>query len=403
MGSYVTLITAELFRIDDLKLYAMQRLRRFHHYTMEQGAFTEYNSPTYTIVALQEIGRLRADVKDPEAKRLAEDIYRVAWEEIASHFHAATRQWAGPHSRCYSTLLPQKVLGLVQHATEGRIRFFSEDPPRAKDEFGLRLPCPRDLEHFFTKLEEPRELVKTFIQGENPVIGTTYLTPQFTLGSINRGDLWNQRRSLIAYWGAATAPAYLHLRFLHDGYDFADAQFFSAQKKGTVLAGVVFGTDGGDTHVSLDRIKNATISAHDLRLRFEFGGAAGLQKQAVPDDIRQPIKLTLGRLNLSLQVAFARFGQADGRFESTVDPAKKTVGVDLVFHTGSRRQFRQNEVSSRPRLVFASNCPVPEAPAPGLASEATSGLLKMTTTSPELRLDLPLKPAKVSDLQQRRP
>ncbi|HEY5914085.1 MAG TPA: hypothetical protein VJA21_26150 [Verrucomicrobiae bacterium] len=45
MGTYVTLIAAELYGLDDLREYAIQRLRRFHDYTLEQGAFTEYNSP----------------------------------------------------------------------------------------------------------------------------------------------------------------------------------------------------------------------------------------------------------------------------------------------------------------------------------------------------------------------
>jgi hypothetical protein len=104
MGAYVTLIGADFYDLPDLKDYAMGRLRRFYDYTTEQGAFTEYNSPTYTVVALEELGRLLKDAQDPEARRMTERLYRLAWQEIAQHFHPSTQQWAGPHSRCYSTL-----------------------------------------------------------------------------------------------------------------------------------------------------------------------------------------------------------------------------------------------------------------------------------------------------------
>ena len=229
MGTYVTLVAAELYHLDDLHQYALNRLRAFHAYTMQTRAFTEYNSPTYTVVALKELARLRQHAQDAEARRLVEEIYRLAWEEIAQHFHPPTRQWAGPHSRCYRTLLSADTLALIQRSTEGRARFGAGEPPPALDEHRLPTPCPRDLETFFTALDHPRELAKTFVKADPPVIGTTWLDLQFALGSVNRGDLWNQRRALLAYWGTAERPSYLHVRCLHDGYDFAAAQFFSLQ------------------------------------------------------------------------------------------------------------------------------------------------------------------------------
>lgn len=399
MGTYVTLIAAELYGIEDLHTYALQRLQRFAAYTREQGAFTEYNSPTYTVVALKEIGRLRLHAKDPEAKRLAEELYRVAWEEIAHHFHPPTRQWAGPHSRCYSTLLSESVLGLIQRATEGRVRFFPNDPPGAPDDLRLPLPCPRDLESFFTQLDSPRELVKTFVKGNPPIVGTTFLGPDFALGSINRGDLWNQRRALIACWGSAERPAYLHLRFLHDGYDFAAAQFFSAQKGGLVLAGINFATDGGDTHVSLDRIKNGAIRARDLRLRFELGGAAGLIQPEITGTLTEPKTLQLGTLRVHLAVPYARWGEREGRLETGMDPIKKTAGLDVVMYSGEEREFRLNALEQAViglGVMLSSDT----QPLPKLSAEVREGRLHLETQSPELKLSLPVKPGKASELQK---
>ncbi len=400
MGTYVTLITAELYDIEDLREYAMQRLKRFHAYTMEQGGFTEYNSPTYTVVALQEIGRLRSQVKNPEARSLANDIYRLAWEEIATHFHPPTRQWAGPHSRCYSTLLPNKTLALIQHATQGRARFFAEDPPVSPAEYRLALPCPPELVRFFVDLEQPRELVKTFVKSGSPVVGTTYLAPEFTIGSVTRGDLWNQRRALVAYWGDYRHPAYLHLRFLHDEYDFADAQFLSVQHQGVVLGGVVLATDGGDTHVSLDRITNAMVRARDLRLRFEFGGAVGHQKVSIPEKPGTPIHLSLGKVQLDLQVPFARFGGEPCSVESGSNRDKGTDWIDVVFYHGEGREFHLDQLQQA-AAGFWLRLATDKLPVPAIESVLDGGKIRLKTVKPDLELNLPVRPAKVSEIQRR--
>lgn len=72
-------------------------------------------------MALNDLLRLRKYVKDGASRQLLERLYHIAWEEIAQHFHAPTRQWAGPHSRCYSTLLDAGVLAMIQRATESRV------------------------------------------------------------------------------------------------------------------------------------------------------------------------------------------------------------------------------------------------------------------------------------------
>ena len=400
MGTYVTLACAEMYQIDDLREYAMKRLRTFHAYTKRQGAFSEYNSPTYTVVALKELGRMRAQVQDPEARKLVEEIYRVAWEEIARHFHPPTRQWAGPHSRCYRTLLASSTLALIQRSTEGRVRFYADPPPPALDEHRVSTPCPQDLETFFITLDSPREYVETFVQDDPAIIGTTYLAPQFALGSVNRGDLWNQRRSLVAYWGNAEGPCYLHVRCLHDGYDFADAQFFSVQRGGCVLAGVNFATDGGDTHVSLDRIKNATIRAKDLRLRFEFGGEAGRTAFYSPASLSDPTDLRFGDLRLRLAVPYARFGPAQGRWQTGRDESKKIAWSDVVLYSGAEKEIRLDELEQA--VIGLAVCfSTSEGPAPVTKADVKEGLLSLAMEEPKLRLSLPVRPGKAGALHKR--
>lgn len=393
MGTYVTLVAAELYGWDDLRSYALDRLRRFYDYTRQHGAFTEYNSPTYSITALSELGRMRLHVKDAKDRDLVEELYRMAWEDIALHFHPPTRQWAGPHSRCYSTLVSRSTLAVIQGATEGRVDLDADEPSIFEQR--LPLPCPRQLEHYFATLHEPREVVKTYLKAEPPVVGTTHLEPAFALGSANRSEFWNQRRALVAYWGSAAAPSYLHLRFLRDGYDFADAQFFSAQRGGDVLAAVNFGTDGGNTHIGLDRIRNGVFRARSLRLRFEFGGGAGSAQLALPAKFNEPSRLVFGDVQIQLVVAHAVFGGEKPRWES--GNQNGTAWLDVVIYEGVEREFRLGEVQEA-AIGLALRISKTGAAAPAVTSAVHDSRLALKWDS--LRVSVPVRPDKVSALQR---
>ena len=393
MGAYVTLVTAEIYRLADLRAYALARWRNFAEFTRRNGGFAEYNSPTYTVVALKELARLRQHVRDPEARRLTEAIYQRAWEEIAQHFHPPTRQWAGPHSRSYRTLLGGSTLALIERATARRVQLGKSDPEL--DECRLSVPCPRPLEASFTALVAPREWQETFIPGEFPVVGTTRLEPAFALGSVNRGDLWNQRRALVAYWGTADAPSCLQLRFLHDGYDFTAAQFLSAQQGGRVLAGINFATDGGDRHPNLDKIKNGTIRAKDLRLRFELGGAAGKTKPAAPASLTQPAGLRFGELRMQLAVPFAAFDGLPVRWES--GQAGDTAWLDAVIYEGAPRQFNLGAMQQA-ALAVAVSLGSAELPRGKPSATAVGNVLQLRWEG--LALSIPTRPAPGSALRK---
>lgn len=393
MGAYVTLVAAELYQLDDLRAYALARWRNFFEFTQRNGGFSEYNSPTYTVVALKELGRLRQHARDPKARRLTEEIYQRAWAEIAQHFHPPTRQWAGPHSRCYRTLLGGSTLALIERATEGRVKLGRSDPEL--DECRLALPCPPNLEARFTTLAAPREWQQNFIPGEFPVIGTTRLEPAFALGSVNRGDFWNQRRALVAYWGTAAAPSYLHLRFLHDGYDFTAAQFFSAQRGGQVLAAINFATDGGDRHPSLDKIKQGKIRAKDLRLRFEFGGAAGKVKPVAPATLAEPAQLQFGELRVKLAVPFAAFDGLPVHWEAGKDAT--TAWLDAVIYQGESRAFDLAGMKQA-ALGVAVSLSTGEGPKVQPAATANGTVLQLDWDG--LALAIPIQPSPSATLRK---
>jgi len=290
MGTYVTLTAAEQLNISDLGEYARQRLHRLHRHYMEQGSFNEYNSPTYSIVALAELCRMLLHVRGEEEKRLIRDLHDLLWKHIAVHFHAPTRQWAGPHSRCYETDLRRRkdILAFLEVGLGRHGHLLAEDPlPLGLDHYRLPIHCPPALRPFFTRLSKPRAVLETFFKDAKGLAteGNTYLHPRFSLGTVNMGDFWRQKRPILAYWGTTLQPCYLQVRFLHDGYDYCSAIPFTVQREGKALTVVVFATDYGDTHPSLDKVKNAAIRAKDLRLRIELGGVVqgiSMEKRDAP-------------------------------------------------------------------------------------------------------------------------
>jgi len=338
MGAYVTLVAGELLGQPEFHTYGLERLRRFHDHTIANGTFEEYNSPTYTLVALQELSRLQAHVRDPAARQLLAPLVRHAWELLATHFHAPTRQWAGPHSRAYRSLLPDSVLALIQLGTQRRVDFGVDEPGR--EELRLPLACPPDLEGHFRALDGPRTVTQTFVQ-RSGIVGTTYLDPRYALGTVNRGDFWNQRRALLLHFGTAASPGYLHLRFLKNHYDLASALFTSAQRGGRVLGAVNFITNGGDTHPSLDRVKNATLRARDLRLRFELGGPAA---KAAGLTVASPTAatITLAGLPIAVELLRARLGAHAGGFSRGGEGGLQWL--DVVLYEGAERDFNLAEL-----------------------------------------------------------
>jgi len=341
MGTYVTLVAGERFGVPELRDYGKQRLRRFYDHTQEKGSFSEYNSPTYTLVAIEEISRMRQHVRDVASRELLEELNSFAWRHMARRFHPPTKQWAGPHSRCYSTLLRPSVLAAIQQASDGHLEFLSAAQAwESLDAHRLQLHCPNDLLVNFTNLNGPREEIEAFERnaaGEHDIIGSTYLHPDFALGSVNLGDFWNQRRPLLAYWNTPAGPVALRLRCLHDDYDYASASLFTVQDEGDILGAILFATDRGDTHISLDRLQNATIRARDLRLRLQLEGPVSGHVITTHAEMGGPIGLALDPVETSWCLHAASLDGLPVRVETGRNP--DMAWVDLVLYSGSEREF----------------------------------------------------------------
>ncbi|MDD4992789.1 MAG: hypothetical protein PHR83_11190 [Paludibacter sp.] len=338
MGTYVTYTVSHLFDLPEMKDYAQKRLKTFYDYTLDKGGFTEYNSPTYTIVALDELEHMKMHIIEPSAKQMIDSLYSIGWEMIARHYHQPTGQWAGPHSRSYSTLVSPSFYAILKQGSNGKIVTVIEEKRR---DVKIKHQIPEYLLHYFLSPEYPRTETDVFEKTEPKIIGTCYMTDKYVLSTANLSSLWIQRRPFLAYWGNAQNPKYLQVRFFHDFYDFTSVNFQSQQKENNVLAGISFSTNGGDKHPSFDRLKDGRFKAKDLRLRFEFGNVKAADL-TIPSSDNAIKSFFINGLQFNIQLYQTIFDQLKGHWEKGGD--EKSSWVDFVIYSGAETDFDLSEM-----------------------------------------------------------
>lgn len=385
MGTYVTYLVSHLFNLPEMQEYADRRLRTFYEYTKEKGGFTEYNSPTYSIVALNELSRLKRNVVEPEAKSMINELYDLCWSMVAHHFHKPSGQWAGPHSRSYSTIVAASFYGLLNKASEGKIDMGYKS---TENDVKISHHIPDSLLQYFLNPEYPREETDVFEKDEPQIVGTTYLTDEYAIGTASRSSLWNQRRPLTVYWGKLNGPHYFQVRFLHDFYDFSTASIFTSQKKNDVLAEINIAKDGGDRHINLDVMDNGRFTAHDLRIRFEFGNCGNAEFE-YPKLITDSFTVAENGVRLRIQMLHARWDDMKCRWEKGSDG--EAYFIDCVIYSGPDRQFDLNEVENAAFSFILSVAGSGEDIRPDKAEVAEkNGMLK--TSWKGMSVKVPVKP-----------
>lgn len=336
MGTYVTYMVSHLFDLADMQAYASKRLKNFYNYTIEKNGFSEYNSPTYTITALDEITRMLRHIVEPEDRKMVVKLNEVAWDIMARHFHKPTGQWAGPNSRSYSTFLNQeKFFSILYFSSKGKVDFGFRNYNAA--EILLRYEMPEKYVAWFNSPAYPRTEHDLFEPGEPQVKGTTFLEKDFVLSSANRSCMWNQRRPFTAYWGTMKSPRYMQVQFLHDDYDFSSAAMFSYQAENRILAGINLYLDGGDKHIGIDKIKDRKIKGKDLRIRFKFGGTSSDKDFKIPPKGNTAFTLPVDGFNFNIHLFQASFNKENGFWEKGSDG--KDAWVDYVIYSGREKEI----------------------------------------------------------------
>ncbi len=206
MGAMVSAAAGEILDDDLLLNYARRRLDNIVADLHANGGFSEYNSPTYTMVVIEETDRLLYLVRDEPCRQSAKVLRDHAWRATAESFHPSTGQWAGPHARTYSDRLSPGTAATLSAAVGVILPGGANAMPRLTPPV---LPCPADFVERFKQLPTtPWENRRRFSKRANAdVIGVTWFDTDMCLGSVNRGHTWTQARPLIGYIRAAADSA----------------------------------------------------------------------------------------------------------------------------------------------------------------------------------------------------
>lgn len=396
MGGGVCAAAGELLGDPRLLEYGRRRLQQVVEHTAQHGGFNEYNSPTYTMVALNESERTLHLVRDPATRQAAEQIRRAAWQVIAESYHPGTSQWAGPHARSYADYLFPATAAYLSRQTGAAIRPHS-GLAAGRDDLAVawELPCPEALQQRFRRLPaDPTEIRRTFVRrksADNSTVGTTWLTADACLGSVSRGTFWTQCRPVIGYWRTEADPAVvLRLRFLHDGRDFASMGVVTAQAAGRCLLVAHPLRNQGDWHPGLDRPAGGIFQASDFRLRIELTGAGVAVEPLGP----ACWALGAGGQRAIVHALPGRF--AGGDIVWKAGHASNQAYVDAVCYQGTARPFNFQELPEMALAAGIEIVPLAQsalAPAPRLVDAKPPITQAVWEVGRGLRVATPGQPA----------
>ncbi len=364
MGIYVVYMAGKVLENDDFLLYGKNKLNQMLEYTRYHGGFTEFNSPTYNLIALGEIGRMLKDFNSRDLLKQVEELNECAWSSIAEHFHMGTGQLAAPHARSYIDLESDFLLSFVQAGLGESIRIINKEEviisnywPRNHFRIDLSWPkvtinCPQKFHYLFAN-NKTRFIKSVFYKGKSKyssrfpatiirskekdsLEARTYLSEKYSFGTFTKCDLWNQRRAFKIYLGERNNVSYFKVRCLKNGTDFASAFLFASQVKNHSIAGVNFVTDYGDTHICIDNTKGI-IKVKSLVVRFEFGGK--LDHILMPNDLEEGRKMRFETkwANIDLTILKGFFDGAEPTFKAGSD--NESCWIDVILYKGDEKAF----------------------------------------------------------------
>lgn len=340
MGGIVTTIAGELLEEPRMVEYGERRLRQAVEYYQAQGGFNEYNSPTYTRVVMLDCEDGLRYVQSPAAAECIRFLHEKTWETVAHHYHPATGQWSGPHSRDYHVFMRVEM----GHYLETRAGVAYRRHPLAEIKETTAVdhptrsaqPCPERLLERFQALPEPEyQLREQFgLRRGVPVIGTTWFSDAACLSTVNYDHFWDQRRLLLGFWnGAAKSAVALRLRFMHDGHEFCSAFAWQVQEGRDVLCAMQLLLGRGDMHPEWGNPPEDCFTAEDFRIRVELYGLEVEAAELEPG----LFSLRSGEWHALVRPADCRFGGEPVSWEIT--RGENWVALDGVCYSGAARAF----------------------------------------------------------------
>lgn len=303
MGSMTITAAGELLGDAGLFTIGKERLEKLYEYTIFNGAFSEYNSSAYILVAINEIMRMLSFFRDERCLFIANELNRYAWEGLAMHYNTSIGQLAPPQARAYRDLDNGSLSWNIWQGTAGRFGRIPDAgqalsggisleslcfPPRCPQEcLGLFEEKERFLAHTYYRKNDIRSVGEdtTIIRELDSPDLTAYsrITPTYSMGAFGFCDCWSQRRNVMVVWNRER-PRYFRLRCINGEYDFCSGVVSAAAEKNVILGHLGLVTDRGSFHYILDKDKNGRYLTNALYFKFELGGQTdGLVIQGLGD------------------------------------------------------------------------------------------------------------------------
>ena len=342
--SLVTIATGELLGEQRFFDYGLDKLKRFLAFETNNGGVFEYNSPCYPPLVIKDVATFLKFVKNKEARGYAKKINRLEWKMIAEHFRADMLRISAPQSRAYSDFLENSLLYGIELACEGEVEFECEKMATIET-FWTKAFCPPDLRGYFKGSLKPQSAEKLIMRGFNypffafSQVASTYHCDEFSLGTYNREELWNQRRPLMAYIKNDGKPYCFRIRCLHDDYDFSSAQLHCVQEKSSVLGAVNFSCDRGDTHIGLDNTLNSEYN--ELAVSFELEGD---MSKVSTEEADGALKLSFAGVNVCINIVAAKFGGNNIRYK--LSRTENKIIYKVVLYGGERKKINLKNTDS---------------------------------------------------------
>ncbi len=294
MGCMTITAAGELLEDERLLETGRRRLERLYEYTRFNGAFSEYNSSAYVLVAINEIMRMLAFFRDERCRGIAGELNRYAWEMLAVHYNASIGQLTPPQARAYRDVDNGSLAWTIWQGTGGKYGKLPDEEAFCQGAVSLEslcfpAKCPEDLFPLFEERERflaqtyyrhnclrSRESDLTIIrETDSPdLTACSWKTPDLSMGSFGMCDCWGQRRNVMVVWDRER-PRYFRLRCIMGDHDFCSGFTRAAQDKNKILGHLGLVTDRGSFHYILDRDKSGCYETERLYFCFELGGDTG--------------------------------------------------------------------------------------------------------------------------------
>ena len=227
---------------EELRILGEKKLFGWIEYTNLAGGPRDYNNLASGGIALSSLAEIANFAKEPEVRLRARASEARLWLHLATHFHPATHQLAGPHSRAYHeeiTFNPSSTKGclyvlLGDEALMGELK--SDQDILSGIVVGMRtFHCPDPIKRIFLRktfpymacektdaepqirfgLSEAGQLEVDHRRGEFRVVKTgrlnasggrrvtdttCYMRASYALGTVNQQTVDCHRHNLILYY-----------------------------------------------------------------------------------------------------------------------------------------------------------------------------------------------------------